>query len=396
MDNETVEKTVLQKLWSRDYTLLCVNSLFMTTAFDFIKAVFPLYIMQMMHTNKTTVGLVLAFFSFGGIFMRPFAGLMLDNYGRRIIFYLAMILFALMFNLYSVAGTVFIFGALHFIQGMAWGTYGISGSTVLIDIIPGAKRGTGIGFHGIAGSIGAMIGPALAIAVVGLAGYNTMFLVAGLLCLIGLFMGALVKCPPYKPKDQKLNFKALFEKKALPVSFNFFISAITLGGLTSFIAIYAKERGGCNVGLFFSIAAVCGIVIRWIGGIIFNRRGPKEILLFGILMLVICFPALVLIYSSWGFYLSSICYGTGSGILYLAFHVMVNNLVGPERRGAANATLFTILNTGYAIGKFATGYFADLISLSNTFLIYSFVNILSVIVFVTYVLRHYNKKMLHA
>lgn len=392
MDRENKTQTGFNKLWGRDYTLLCANSLFMNTAFDFIKAVFPLYIMQFMHTNKTTVGLVLSFFSFGGIFMRPFAGMMLDNYGRRIIFYLAMIIFALVFNLYSVAGTVVIFGALHFLHGMAWGSYGISGSTVLIDIIPGGKRGTGLGYHGIASSVGAMIGPAMAIAIVGAAGYNTMFLCACLLCLIGFFIGALVKYPPYKPKEKKPNFKALFEKNALPVSFNFFLSAITIGGLTSFIAIYAKERGAGNIGLFFSLAAIMGILSRWIGGIIFNRRGPREILSFGLIMLVVCFPALVLIKSAWGFYIGGIFYGTGSGILYLTFQVMVNNLVGPERRGAANATLFTILNIGYAIGKFSTGFFADLISLGNTFLLYSVVNLVSVLVFISFVHRHYVKK----
>ncbi|MDD2962459.1 MAG: MFS transporter, partial [Bacteroidales bacterium] len=55
------------------------------------------------------------------------------------------------------------------------------------------------------------------------------------------------------------------------------------------------------------------------------------------------------------------------GIVFPTFQAMINNLVEPWRRGAANSTLFTALDLGIGTGAVVTGYLASLVGLSEAF-----------------------------
>jgi len=272
---------------------------------------------------------------------------------------------------------------------MAWGATCIAASTAVVDVIPVRQRGLGLGYHGMASSVASVFAAAAGLAVANAAGYNAMFVFASALCFVALLLGGAVKYPVCAQRPKVWRWSQLLEKTSLPVSLNFLIVSLTTGGLTGFVAIYAREKGFVNIGAFFIISAICGIFSRWIGGIIFNRTGPREVSVAALLMLLFCFPTLVLIPSVMGFYLAAALYGMGSGILYLSFQAMVNNLVPPQRRGAANATLFTILNLGYALGKVLTGFAADAVGLDRTFLCFSAVNAIALAFFVMYVYKHY-------
>jgi predicted MFS family arabinose efflux permease len=85
--------------------------------------------------------------------------------------------------------------------------------------------------------------------------------------------------------------------------------------------------------------------------------------------------------------------GLGSGIVFPTFQAMVNNLVPPQRRGAANSTLFSGLDLGIGLGMLFTGYLAHSIGLPHTYLIYGAVNLAALLYFLSVSLRHYQKKL---
>jgi predicted MFS family arabinose efflux permease len=94
-----------------------------------------------------------------------------------------------------------------------------------------------------------------------------------------------------------------------------------------------------------------------------------------------------------GFMISGFLLGLGSGVVFPTFQAMVNNLVLPHRRGAANSTLFSGLDLGIGLGMLITGFLAHSIGLPHTYLIYGALNAVALLFFLLVSLKHYQKKL---
>ena len=169
------------------------------------------------------------------------------------------------------------------------------------------------------------------------------------------------------------------------------IVQFTYGGVLSFIALYGKEIGVDNSGIFFLILSL-GIGFSRVGsGKIFDISGPDKISLVGMILLIIGFPVLALVNNPIGFHISAVILGLGFGIIMPTFQTMVNNMVAPKRRGAANSTLFTCFDIGIGMGMIGTGVLSEWLGFSSTFLISSVVNLLALNVFLFFTINHYRR-----
>jgi predicted MFS family arabinose efflux permease len=92
-----------------------------------------------------------------------------------------------------------------------------------------------------------------------------------------------------------------------------------------------------------------------------------------------------------GFLVAAFILGLGSGIVFPTFQAMVNNLVPPSRRGAANSTLFSGLDLGIGLGMLITGLLADSIGLPHTYLIFGTLNLAALLYFLFVSLTHYHE-----
>ena len=124
------------KLWNRNFTLLTFSNFFMCSAYYSLISTLPLYISNELHSPKSVVGLVLASYIVASVLVRPFTGYGLDKYGRKTIFIVSLLLYALVFNGYLIAWTVTVMVLVRFAHGLTWGLTTTSNSTVAVDIIP--------------------------------------------------------------------------------------------------------------------------------------------------------------------------------------------------------------------------------------------------------------------
>jgi predicted MFS family arabinose efflux permease len=133
-----------------------------------------------------------------------------------------------------------------------------------------------------------------------------------------------------------------------------------------------------------------GIGLSRVGsGRIFDKSGPAKILLLGMILLIIGFPMLALINNSLGFHLSAVVLGLGFGIIMPTYQAMINNLVTPNRRGAANSTFFTAFDLGIGIGMIGTGLLSEWLGFSITFLISSITILIALNFFFFISFNHY-------
>jgi predicted MFS family arabinose efflux permease len=383
------------KLWSRDFVLLANANLLMAIAFYFMMPILPVYLTDKLAASKSEVGMVLAFYTIATLIIRLFSGWTIDTYGRKTIYLFAYLFFSIFFIGYPLAFTIYLFIGIRFLHGLTWGVLTTSSSTIAVDIIPPSRRGEGIGIFGLSMTIGMAIGPMIAIFITGTDRYTMLFISAIGISFLGFLLAQFVSYPRFNIKNSKraFSFKGLIEKNSIPVSINMMIVQFTYGGVISFIALYGKEIGVESSGLFFLILSIGIGLSRVNSGRIFDVSGPNRIILLGMVLLVLGFPALAIFDNSLGFHLSAIVLGLGFGIIMPTFQAMVNNLVSPSRRGAANSTFFTSFDIGIGLGMVGTGILSDYLGFSRTFLIFSAIIIMALIFFLLISIRHYKEKL---
>ena len=363
----------------------------MSIAFYFLIPTLPIYLEMVLGVSRGYVGLVLAAYTISALLIRPLTGMAVDRKGRKTIYLISFLIFSLLFSVYVVATTLAIMLAIRIVHGFTWGISTTAGSTVIVDIIPPARRGEGLGVSGLSMTIAMAIGPMFGLWLSASGNYPRLFIGASLLSLAGFILLLLVKYPKYTPPDrlEGLWWKRLIEPTALPASLNYLIVMISYGGMLSFISIYAQEIGIKNPGFFFLVYAIGITFSRLFVGRLFDRYGPFWIAVVGLTFLSAGFPILAFIKSYEGFFISSFILGFGSGIIMPTFQAMVNNLAGPQHRGAANSTLFTALDLGIGLGMIGMGLSSAWIGLTSSFIAFGVINLGALLLFISYTQRHY-------
>jgi len=383
------------KLWTKSFTLIGIANLLMAIAFYFLLPTLPLYLKNSLNATPSQVGLVLAFYTIAALIIRPFVGYAIDSFGRKSIYLVSFILFSMLFMGYYFALSIALMIVFRFLHGLTWGSLSTTGSTIAVDIIPVSRRGEGISLFGLSMTIAMAIGPMIAITILGKTDYFWVFVIASSISLVGLALALGIRFPIYKPNpdNRTFSFSRLIEKSSIPLSLNILIITITYGGILSFAAIYAKEIGVESSGIFFLLLSVGIGLSRFFSGKIFDKVGPFRIVIIGLLLLIMGFPILRLFPNSIGFHVAAVIIGLGFGIVMPTFQAMINNLVNPDRRGAANSTYFTSFDLGIGIGMIITGIISEHLGLGNAYLISSLLIALALIVFLTYSYGYYKKRV---
>lgn len=378
------------KLWNRNFTLLTFSNFLMCCAYYSLISTLPLYISSVLGANHSIVGLVLASYAIAAILIRPFCGFGLDYFGRKIIFITALVIYGLIFNVYIVALTVWFMIAVRFAHGLTWGLTTTSNSTVAGDIIPAEKRGEGFGYFGVMTTAGMAIGPLIGSFILQHGGYNAMFLSGFGISMVSMILAAMIRYPDYRRNpEMKFNWIGLLESRALIPSLNLVITSLSYGGLLSFIALFGKEIGIKNPSGFFLIYALGIIMSRFSAGKAIDRNGPRRIIIICLSLLIVGFPLLALVRNEYGFYFSAIILGFGNGVVWPVFQTMINNIVEPNRRGAANSTAFMAMDLGMGLGMIIAGTISQTLSISSAFLFCSAFSAIGLTLFLRLTLKHY-------
>jgi len=381
-------------IFKGDFVLVFFASLLMFTAFYLLLPTLPVFLTSVLKIDEGQTGIILAVYTLAALLIRPFTGFMIDRHGRKMFYIPALLLFAILFAWYPLAGAFSLMLLVRFMHGLVWGVATTTGSTLIVDIIPPERRGEGIGLYGLAMTIPMAVGPFAGLQLTRSHTFTAMFLWAGILAFAGFLLTLLIRYPA-TPLAGRASFswRNLLESSALPVTLNLLLINITYGGMVSFISIYALKTGIGNTGLFFIIFATGITLARLYMGKIFDRHGPKALSVTGILLLVSGYAFLGLLLNFSGFMVAGFLLGLGSGVVFPTFQAMVNNLVPPQRRGAANSTLFSGLDLGIGLGMLFTGYLAHSIGLPQTYLIYGVLNVVALFYFLFITLTHYRRNL---
>ncbi|PQZ49819.1 MULTISPECIES: MFS transporter [Bacillus] len=375
----------MERLWTKNYIMLTITALLLFSGFYLLMPTLPIFIKQL-GGSESQVGFIIGVFTISAVILRPIVGGLMDRYGRRVFIISGLLFFAITMYFYDwVTGVIFLV-VLRILHGISWAIATTSIGTAVTDVIPQSRRGEGMGWYGLAMTLGMALGPILGLWIVKSLSFHYLFLLCTALAIMAFILAFGTKIPAVQHTSKKpISF---FEKTVLPVAIVTFFLSFTFGGITTFLPLFAANIQ-VNAGTFFLVYAVTLTVIRPLAGKISDKHGEGIIIVPALFILIVALLVLAMTNGIVGLVITAILYGIGFGSVQPALQIVTLRLASPEKRGVANATFFTAFDLGIGLGAILLGFVSQLMGYQMIFIVCAVSGFISLLIFILLV-----KKML--
>lgn len=375
-----------EPIWTKAFISLFTTNFSIFIIFYGLVSALPLYATDVLSRSDEDAGLLMTIFLVSAIVTRPFSGKILDLIGKRKVLWLTLFLYLVCTGLYYFIEPFEGLLVLRFVQGIFFSIATTASGSMAADNIPISRRGAGLGYFTMSTNLAVVIGPLIALTLMQSFSYDVMFLSLTVLLLVGSTAALLIpegkKVEATSPKS-KLTWNDLFEKKALPVALIASLVAFSYASVLSYLSIYSQEKGVLHLtSSFFAVFAIVMLTTRPFTGRIFDEKGPKYIVIPGLVSFMIGLALLAFMNSPFLFLLSGAFIGLGYGAVVPSFQTLAIQSTKHERSGYATATFFTLFDTGLAIGSYILGLIATRLGYQNLYLFSIISLVIALILFI--------------
>src|SRR5690606_12798741 len=259
---------MVDRLWTRSFVLMSVGSLLLFTSFYLLLPPMPLFVKELGGLDAQ-VGLAAGVFTIAAVLVRPFAGGLLDRYGRRPFLLAGLGLFVVSMYLYGRVGSVGTLLILRLVHGVGWAFATTAAAAAITDIVPPARRGEGMGWWGMAMTLAMAVGPIMGVWVLEDYSFNGGFLLAAGLSLASVVAMA-VPSLPFQGYAERKGI-AIYDASTVPVAIAVAFLAFAYGAVMTFLPLFAATVD-VNPGVYFLVYALAMTLARPLAGTLADRR----------------------------------------------------------------------------------------------------------------------------
>lgn len=372
-----------EKIWTRDFTLICFSNFFIFLGFQMTLPTIPLYVEEL-GGNDQLIGVVVGIFTFSALLVRSYAGHALESKGRKFVYLTGLLIFILAVGSYGFFPTIAFLFFMRFIQGIGWGFSTTASGTIASDIIPPKRRGEGMGYYGLSGNIALAFGPSLGLTLAGVLSYKQLFIICAVLGLIAFLLSSKIRYKTIE-KTQQVTKKEkwdFYEKSALKPALLLFFITVTFGGIASFLPLYTAQKGIAGIQWYFLVFALALMASRTFAGKLYDLKGHRAIFIPGTALIVIAMILLAWLFNTTVLLVAAVLYGIGFGSVQPALQAWSIEKAPIHRRGMANATFFSSFDLGVGIGALLFGQIGHLFGYHTIYLVSAFSVCISIILYV--------------
>lgn len=408
LDRENGARNVVikDKIWTRDFVVVCLSSFFMFLTFYILATAFPLYVKDIMHGNQQQMGLAITIYVVGGVLGRPLSGMWADRFGKKRMTLIGLAVFLAACIAYFGAKGMALFLAVRLVHGMSYAVASTASSAAATSLIPRSRQGEGVGYFSMFMSIAMAVGPALGLWLWKDKNVDVLLLAVCVIAALSLAFGVGMRVPGAKPelaraaasepaadagaKSGRLRWSDVIEPKALPISIVGFVVSFAYSSLSGFFAAFTEEIHQTHVtALFFVVFAVMIVASRPVIGRVFDRYKEHYLYYPGIALFAIGMIVLGQAHSAFAVLLTGAAMGIGYGALLPCFQTLAIKLAPEHRRGSATGTFFLMFDLGYGIGSYFMGMIA---SVSDYRMMYAGAGSIALVSVLFYVLLHHRRR----
>ena len=134
------------RLFTRSYIALLAANFLLFFGFWLLIPILPFYLRENYHCPEAVLGAALSCYPVSELCVRPLSGYIMDSFPREPIYSFCDVLCVSMFLGYVLAGGLTMFIILRTLHGAAFGGVTVGGNTLVVDVMPAARRGEGLGY----------------------------------------------------------------------------------------------------------------------------------------------------------------------------------------------------------------------------------------------------------
>ena len=352
-------------------------SLFMDMSSEMIHALLPLYMVTVLGTSVLTVGIIEGIAEATASITKIFSGVISDWLGKRKL--LAVIgygLAAFTKPVFPLAGSVGWIVTARFVDRIGKGIRGAPRDALVADIAPPELRGTSFGLRQSMDTVGAFIGPLLAMGLMLLWAndFRLVFWVAVIPAFISFALMAFAVDEPDKRSDTKKSKLTFRDGARLPTTFWVVVAGAGVLTLARFSEAFLILRAQ-NVGLSLALAPLILVVMNIVyalaatpAGIIADKMGRTGVLLCGIGCLIAADLVLAFASSIWAAMAGVVLWGLHMGLTQGLLATMVADVAPADLRGTAFGLFNVVIGIAMLIASVIAGGLWDWAGPQATFL----------------------------
>jgi MFS family permease len=356
-------------LFTRAFVMVAIAELAYFTADGVLILGLPRYVEGALGGDDIAVGVVMGAFSISAFFLRPLAGRIADNRGRRVLMIVGALVFAGSVAGYLVANTIPVLIGMRLLTGVGEAMFFVAALAANVDLAPPERRGEALSFASLALYIGLGAGPFIAEALIERIGFGAAWWAA-----IGLALAAAalaLRLPPMRPEIDETQpptpHRLLHRRGVLP-GLVLLAAVWGMAGFLAFVPLYALDIGMSGAGLVLGLFSAVVVAIRSVGATIPDRFGPARVTR---VALAVSAVGLLMI-GSWrepiGLIVGAAVLGLGMALFTPALFTMAVADVPANERGAVMGTTSAFLDVALGVGPASLGFVAASFGRGGTFL----------------------------
>ena len=402
----------MSHLFTRSYCALIAANFLMYFGFWLLIPLLPFYLQEVYGLDERMIGIILCGYTVSALMVRPFSGFLMDRFPRKPLYLLAYGLFCSIFVGYMFMVPLVLFVLLRTLHGLAFGAVTLGGNTLVVDVMPSARRGEGLGYYGLANNMAMSLGPMTGLFLHGHMSYALIFGIGMGACLLGWVLTATVQAPRKASAPPSPTFAArralkpvgwdrFLLRRGIPAGLSLMLLSIPYGTTTNFVALYAEQiHLDVPSGFFFVILAAGMGISRLFAGRYVDRGRVTECIHCGYYLVVSAFLLLgtcaLLMQcrpeaARLAFFMVPALQGIGFGIMFPAYNSLYINLAPHNRRATATSTYLTSWDLGIGAGILLGGMLARAHGFAAVYLCGGVLSLVSMLYFHRVVAPHYHR-----
>ena len=304
----------------------------------------------------TAVGTVVSAYALSAMMFRFVSAPVIDTYNRKYIVVFAALIMSLAFFGFSISNTVPSLIVFRLLQGCGMAFGNACCLTMVAEMLPKDKYGSGIGYYSLAQVIATAIGPSIGLWLSGWFGYHRMYTITAVIMLLAAVLASQIRLPYTRTKKLKITLNNIIAKEALLPSTTLFLMVTGSVATNAFLVIFARNQGvDAGIGLYYTVSALTMLVSRPLIGKLNEKYGPVVVSIPAIFSNVVAFFIISFSTTLFGFLLAAFVSSFGMGACQPAMQALSMKTVTNDRRGAASCTNFIGMDLGTLVGPVIAG-----------------------------------------
>ncbi|TPG08198.1 MFS transporter [Rhodanobacter glycinis] len=378
--HDVAEKRSVLRRIPRGIWALGFVSMLMDTSSEMIHALLPVYLVTVLGTSALTVGLIEGIAESTAAITKVFSGVLSDWLGRRkLLVAIGYGLAAFTKPVFPLASTVGWVIAARFVDRIGKGIRGAPRDALIADLAPIELRGASFGLRQSLDTVGAFIGPALAIGLMWLTADNIPWVFWAALppafAALALVLFGVHDKPVHGREERVHAPLSRVELARLPPLYWGVVSIAAVFALArfseAFLVLRAQELG-LTLALIPLVLVVLNVVYAFSSypvGVLADRFDRGTLLALGVAALVVSDLALALVGGMGGLALGVVLWGLHMGMTQGLLATLVADVAPANLRGAAFGVFNLVSGLALLLASIVAGALWDAFGSRVTFLV---------------------------